>query len=224
VAARDVVNGWSKAVDSQYVTDPNILCLPRDWNEYEIEDEDGNLIDIVDGIEIFLKLLSKTCPEVMKVAISWDGFDSEGKTPFHLTLDADVNRDEPRSQLLKRRIDHHKANPLRPELASHLFTDEKKYYWTDQVKKEANAPWQPGQLVSFKLKPWSKENTAERQRTRSKPTPADGHDPLGPLSHFPAAPSATAGGASRTSGSLGTSDSSSSPSTDADAEIDQTQR
>jgi hypothetical protein len=39
--------------------------------------------------------------------------------------------------------------------------------------RETSPPWQPKQLVSFKLKPWSKENTAERQRKRPLPPPAD---------------------------------------------------
>jgi hypothetical protein len=64
-AARDVVNAWWKEVDSQHVTDPNILCLSRDWNEYDIGDEDDMPVNIDEGVMIFLEPLNKTCPEVV---------------------------------------------------------------------------------------------------------------------------------------------------------------
>jgi hypothetical protein len=76
-AAREVVNAWWKAGDSQHVTEPNILSLSRDWNEYDITDEDGNPIDIVEWLAIFLKPLNKTSPETSRVSIRWDGFDDK---------------------------------------------------------------------------------------------------------------------------------------------------
>jgi hypothetical protein len=44
-AARDVANAWWAAVDRQRVMDPNITCLPRDWNEYDIGDEEVDPIE-----------------------------------------------------------------------------------------------------------------------------------------------------------------------------------
>lgn len=152
-AARDVVNGWWKAVDSQHVTDPNILCLSRNWDEYDIGDEDDMPIEIAKGMEIFLRPLNKTSPEVVTVAITWDGFDAKGVTPIGLTIYQDIHREEPRSYLLRRWIEHFKTKPEYAEIASRPFTDDNKYYWTDQSKSEASPPWQPGQQVSFKLKP-----------------------------------------------------------------------
>jgi hypothetical protein len=78
-------------------------------------------------------------------------------------------------------------------VASHLFTDENEYYWTDHTGKPRAPPWHPGQQVVFKLKPWSKENTAERQQKRPGPPPSDEQDPLGRFSHFtpPSPPSLT---------------------------------
>jgi hypothetical protein len=100
-AARDVVNAWWKAVGSQHVTDPNILCLTRDWNEYDITDDDDMPIGITEGMMIFLRPLNKTCPEVLRVTIRWDGFDKKGTTPFYRSMETDVHREEPRSHLLK---------------------------------------------------------------------------------------------------------------------------
>jgi hypothetical protein len=125
-------------VNFQHVTDPNILCLSRDWNEYDVGDEDDNPVDIDEGVAIFFKALNKTCPEVMRVAIRWDGFDDKGVTPFYLTLDTEVHREEPRSYLLRPWIDHHKAKPKYAEIPSQLFTDEKECYWADHAGKETS--------------------------------------------------------------------------------------
>jgi hypothetical protein len=90
---------------------------------------------------------------------------------------------------------HHKNKQEYAEVASHLFTDENEYYWKDHTGTEAAPPWTPGQQVVFKLKPWSKENTANRQQKRPRPPPSDGQDPLGPfLGQPPPAPHATSTG------------------------------
>jgi hypothetical protein len=68
-AEHDVGNGWSKAVDSQHVMDPNILCLSRDWNEYNIGDEDDHQIDIAEGMEMTMIIEHyKTHPEHAEIA------------------------------------------------------------------------------------------------------------------------------------------------------------
>jgi hypothetical protein len=103
-----------------------------------------------------------------------------------LTLDTKVHREEPRSCLLSRRIEHYRARQVHAEIASQIITDENEYYWTDQTKKKTAPPRKPAQQVSFKLKPWTKENTAEGRRTRPQPPPDGRHDPLGPFSHFTA--------------------------------------
>jgi hypothetical protein len=78
-------------------------------------------------------------------------------------------------------IEHLKRRLDTAEIASQLFTNENEHCWKDHINRGTAPPWQPAQHVSFKLKPWKKENTAERQRTRPKPPPADGQDPLGPV-------------------------------------------
>jgi hypothetical protein len=60
-------------------------------------------------------------------------------------------------------LEHYKAHPIYAEVASHMFTDENEYYWKDHTGVETAPPWNPGQQVVFKMKPWLKENTAERQ-------------------------------------------------------------
>jgi hypothetical protein len=86
-----------------------------------------------------------------------------------LSIAPKAHREEPRPRLLAKWIEHFKTHHVHAEIASQLFTDENEYYWTDQTGKAAAPPWSPGQQVSFKLKSWSTENTAERQRKRSKP-------------------------------------------------------
>jgi hypothetical protein len=174
------------------VTDPNILCLPRDWNEFDIEDADGNQVDIDDGLEISLSPRNKTSPEVVQIAITWDGFDIQDK-PIKFTIDAKVHRDESPTQQLVRWIEHFKRRPDTAEIASQLFTNENEYYWKDQTNLET------AQQVSFTLKPWTTKNTEERQRIRPKPPPADVQDPLGPFSHYatPSAPTASTAGTGR---------------------------
>jgi hypothetical protein len=99
-AARDVVNASWAAVDRQHRTDPNIPCPPRDWNEYDIGDEEGVPIeDITDDIEIFLSPKNKTSPEVVQIAVTWDGFDISGQS-LKLTLGTMVHREESRSRLV----------------------------------------------------------------------------------------------------------------------------
>jgi hypothetical protein len=102
-----------------------------------------------------------------------------------------VHLEESRTRLLALWIDHYKAHPVYGEVATHLFTDENEYYWTNHAGQETRPPWQPGQQVVFKTKPWSKENTADRQTKRPRPPPADRQDPLGPFSHFAPAPPPT---------------------------------
>jgi hypothetical protein len=211
--SRHVMMGWGQAVDSRHITDPNIRCRSRDWNEYDIGDDDDTPIEIEEGVEVFLGPPSKTSPEVAPIAISWDGFDAQGVTPFHLRIDQEVHREEPRSHVSRIWAEHHTTRPEHAQMASQLFTDENEHYWTDQAKTDANPPLQPGLRVSFQLKPWSKENPSERQRKRPKPPPADQQDPLGPFSHCQTAPTVasggaldTSGGALETSGAPGTSD------------------
>jgi hypothetical protein len=100
----------------------------------------GLPVEPEEGGQIFLKPLYKTSPEVVWVAIRWDEFDDKGVPTFYLTLDAEVHREEPRSHLLKRWIDHFKAVSLHPEIAFQLLTDENEYYWTDHVGKETRPP------------------------------------------------------------------------------------
>jgi hypothetical protein len=82
--------------------------------------------------------------------------------------------------LLELWIIHYKSHPIYGEIASHLFREENEYYWKDHTGAETVPPWAPGQQVVFKKKPWLKDNTAERQRKRPRPPPADGRDPLRP--------------------------------------------
>jgi hypothetical protein len=170
-------------VEREHITDPNILCLPRDPEAFDIQDENGDQVDVDDDVEIFLKPLNRTSPEVVGVDVTWDGRDDK------------VHRDTSRSQLLTLWIEHYKKVPEHAEVASHLFTDENEYVWTDQTGEKTAPPWKPAQQVIFKLKPWTRENMAERQQKRPRPPPSDGQDPLGPFSHFSPAPlSVLAGG------------------------------
>jgi hypothetical protein len=152
-AARDVINAWWAAVEPDHIVDPNILCLSRDPEAFEIQDENGNQVEIEEGTEIFLAPLNKTSPEVIHVEVTWDGHDDKG-FPFRLSISPQVHRETPRSRLLGLWIEHFKTKPEHAEVASHLFTDENEYYWTDHTGKPTAAPWEPGQQVIFKMKPW----------------------------------------------------------------------
>jgi hypothetical protein len=186
-AARDVINAWWRAAEAVHIVDPNILCLSRDPEAFDIHDEDGDAIIFEEGSNVFLAPLNKTSPEVMHIDVTWDGHDSEG-LPIRLSIMPRVHREESRTRLLALWIDHYKARPVYGEVATHLFADEKEYCWTNHAGQETKSPWQPGQQVVFKMKPWSKENTADRQTKRPRPPPADKQDPLGPFPHFAPAP------------------------------------
>jgi hypothetical protein len=43
-AARDVISAWWRAVEATHIVDPNILCLSRDPEAFDIHDEDGDSI------------------------------------------------------------------------------------------------------------------------------------------------------------------------------------
>jgi ribonuclease HI len=179
-AARDVISAWWSLVDRNQVKDPNIVCLSRDPDMYEIQNEAGEgYIEIEDGMEIFLKPMNKTSREVMTIDVTWDGFDKDG-LPLRLSISPSVHREAPRSRLLELWLEFYKTSPTDGEVASHMFTDENEYYWKDHTGAEATPPWTPGQQVVLKMKPWVKDNTAERQRKRPRPPPADGRDPLRP--------------------------------------------
>jgi hypothetical protein len=75
-AARDLVSSWSEAVERNQVRDPNIVCLSKDPDAYDFQVEEGGLEDITEGMELFLIPTNKTGPEVMRVDVTWDGFDS----------------------------------------------------------------------------------------------------------------------------------------------------
>jgi hypothetical protein len=179
-AARDVINAWWEAVDRNQVKDPNIVCLSRDPGMYDIQDEAGErYIDIEDGMEIVLVPTGRTNPEAVTIDVTWDGFDKDS-LPLRLSISPSVHREAPRSRLLALWLEYYKAQPNDAEVASHMFTDENEYYWNDHTGVEAVPPWNPGQQVVFKMKPWLKDNTEERQRKRPRPPPADGRDPLRP--------------------------------------------
>jgi hypothetical protein len=170
-AARDVVNAWWEAVDRNQVKDPNIVCLSRDPEMYEFQNEAGeSYFDIEDGMEVFLVPTNKTSPEVVTIDVTWDGFDKDG-LPLRLSISPTVHREAPRSRLLAMWLEHYKAQAADAEIASHMFTDENEYYWKDHTGAETAPPWTPGQQVIFKMKPWLKDNTEERQRKRPRPPP-----------------------------------------------------
>jgi hypothetical protein len=157
-----VINAWWAAVERDQIRDPNILCLSRDPEAYDIQDEDGNQVVIEEGEEVFLIPLNRTSPGVMTEDVTWDGFDVAGQT-LTLSISPQVHREAPRSQLLAVWIEHFKTHPKHAEVASHLFMEENEYYWRDESGAESAPPGTPGQQVIFKMKPWSKENTAGRQ-------------------------------------------------------------
>jgi hypothetical protein len=135
-AARDVVNAWWNAVDRNQVKDPNIVCLSRDPEMYEFQDDTGeSYFDIEDGMEIFLVPKNRTSPEVMTVDVTWDGFDKDG-LPLRLSISPTVHREAPRSRLLTLWLEYYKAHPTDAEVASHMFTDENEYYWKDHTGAE----------------------------------------------------------------------------------------
>jgi hypothetical protein len=153
-SARDVINAWWVAVERDNITDLNIMCLSRDPEAFDIQDENGDQVEIDDGVEGFLKLLNRTSPEVVQVDITWDGHDKSGQS-FRLTASERVHREAQRSRLLAIWIRVHKAKPAWEEVPLYLFTDENEYYWTDDSGAKTAPPWRPGQQVIFKLKPWS---------------------------------------------------------------------
>jgi hypothetical protein len=170
-------------VDRQHVTGPNILCLPRDWSEYEIRDGNGDPIpDLEGGLEIFLAAKAKTSPVVVSIVVTWGGFDTKGLS-LKLSIAPRVHFMETRNQLLSCWIEHYRTRPEHREIASHLVTDEAEYVWKDQGKVDACPPWEPDQQVESRMIPWMKENTAKRQRKRPQPPPDGRQDPLGPFSH-----------------------------------------
>jgi hypothetical protein len=179
-ASRDVVNAWWNAVERNQVKDPNILCLSRNPEMYEFQDDTGKTyFDIEEGMEIVLIPKDRTSPEVVSIDVTWDGFDENG-LPLRLSIAPKVQRETPRSRLLLLWLEQYQAHPKYQEVALHMFTDDNEYYWKDHTGIETTPPLAPGQQVIFKMKPWSKENTAERQRKRPRPPPADGRDPLRP--------------------------------------------
>jgi hypothetical protein len=193
-AARDIITAWWEAVERSQIKDSNIACLSKDPDAYDIQDEDGGQVDLEEGMEIFLTPLNRTSPEVVTIDVTWDGFYSKG-LPLRLSISPSVHREAPRARLLALWIEHYKNHRDHAEVASHLFTDENEYYWKDHTGTETAPPWTPGQQVVFKMKPWSKENAANRQQKRPRPPPSDGQDPLGPFSGQPqTAPPATSTG------------------------------
>jgi hypothetical protein len=140
-AARDVVNAWWAAVDRQQVTDSNITCLPRNWNEYNICNADEDPIgDIAENMEIFLSPKSKTNPETDSIMVTWDGFGAEGPS-LKLSICPRVHREESGSRLLARWIEYYRMRPEHAEIASQLFTSENEYFWKDHAGKETAPPW-----------------------------------------------------------------------------------
>jgi hypothetical protein len=129
-AARYIINAWWGAVETNHIVDPNILCLSRDSEAFDIQDEDGNQIWPEEGVEIFLSLLNKTSPEVVHITVTWDGHDEAG-LPLKLSITPKVHREEHCSRLLSRWNEHYKTHPVHAEIASQLFTDENEYYLTD---------------------------------------------------------------------------------------------
>jgi hypothetical protein len=123
-SARDVINAWLAAVESQQIKDPNVLCLFRDPEAYDIRDEDGERVLLEEGEEVFIIPLNKTSPEVMIVDVTWDGFDESGQS-LKLSISPTVHRDAPRSRLLALWIEHYKAHPKHAEVASHFSRTRK---------------------------------------------------------------------------------------------------
>jgi hypothetical protein len=123
-AARDVINAWWVAAERAEIKDPNIVCLSRDPEAFDIQDEDGNPVFIEEGEEIFLKPLNRTCPEVMTVDVTWDGFDTKVQT-LKLSISPQVHRETPRSRLLVLWIEHYKTKEAHAKVASHPFTERK---------------------------------------------------------------------------------------------------
>jgi hypothetical protein len=132
-SARDVINAWWAVVERERITDPNILCLSRDPEAFDIDYGSGNQVEIDDDVEIFIKPLNKTSPEVVGIDLTWDGHDMKGQS-FRRTIPAKVYREAPRSQLLNIWIEHHKVIREYAEIDSHLFTDENEYNWTEESK------------------------------------------------------------------------------------------
>jgi hypothetical protein len=143
-SARDVINAWWGAAERDRIIDPNIFCLSRDPEAFDIRDENGNQVEIEEGAEIFLAPLNKTNPEVLNVDVIWDGFDTGG-FPLRLSISPRVHRETPRTRLLGLWSEHFKMTEKHAEVASHLYTDENEYYWTDQAGKTTAPPWEPGQ-------------------------------------------------------------------------------
>jgi hypothetical protein len=96
-AARDVINAWWGAVETNHILDPNILCLSRDSEAFDIQGEDGNQVWPEEGVEIFLSPLNKTSPEVMHITVTWDGYDKAG-LPLKLSITPKVRWEQPRSR------------------------------------------------------------------------------------------------------------------------------
>jgi hypothetical protein len=126
-AARDVINAWWEAVERNQVKDPNLVCLSKNPEAYEIQHEEGEeYVTLEDGMEVFLIPLGRTSPEVMRIDVTWDGFDSKG-LPLRLSIPPLVHREAPRSRLLVLWIEHYKNHPVYAEVSSHLFTDENEW-------------------------------------------------------------------------------------------------
>jgi hypothetical protein len=85
-ATRDVLIAWWNAVERNQVKDPNILCLSRNPEMYEFQDDTGeNYFDIEEGMEIVLIPKDRTSPEVVRIDVTWDGFD-EDRLPIRLSI------------------------------------------------------------------------------------------------------------------------------------------
>jgi hypothetical protein len=95
-----VINAWWAAVEGDHIVDPNIQCLSRDPEALDIQDENGDQIELEEGAELFLAPLDKTSPEVFCINLTWDGFNNEG-LPIRLGITPRVHRETSRSRLLK---------------------------------------------------------------------------------------------------------------------------
>jgi hypothetical protein len=126
-AASDLINAWWAAIERDQIKDPNVLCLSKDSEAYDIQDEEGHPVYLEEGMEVFLIPMNRTSPEVMTVDVTWDGFDEKGRS-LRLSISLTVHREATRTRLLGLWIEHHKAHRDHAEIASQLFTDENECY------------------------------------------------------------------------------------------------
>jgi hypothetical protein len=71
----------------------------RDPEAFDIQDENGNQVEIDDDTEIILAPLIKTSPELMHVDVTWDGH-TDKRLPLRLGITPQIHRETPRSRLL----------------------------------------------------------------------------------------------------------------------------